>query len=269
MYLESPHTKPPLLDESVESNQACLDWLLHEVAYEHVHAARHMVGVTTGQEQQVTVVASTDTAAMWQKQFLHMPHSTLFVVPACILTPTHVTQVDPTGQHGTFVTFDTEVNVLVCVEDWVQSRGYVRLEDETHVLLVEWGGPTSIPLMPPRNHLVNFTASRDYTHISHQDLHALFAHLSFTVTLNSSSSTSCTATRLWLHPRLESHLRLFKRTATLETGDVPGLFHEVCKELAVRSLRQGVEAQQAHSVRARFHDQKRQKVGRSFLQPGC
>lgn len=216
---------PPLLCDTTDDSTDVCDWLLNDLTWNHHLVAHDMAGIATG-ERQVACVYVIDESTT-TKQLLTLPTSTCVLAPTRIISRAWVTDVDPTHAHGTFVTFCTDVRVTLCVQDWVHSHGYIRLECDTKVVQMEYGLPNAPVVMPPSCvHVCH--PMEEFEHISDDDLHALFVALSTRITE--------------MHPRLAKHARFIRRL--IDTDDEESVYHQVCVELASRSVKAGADARE-------------------------
>jgi hypothetical protein len=255
-------TKPPALDENVPDNEEFLDWFLNDIAFTHHHPKYHAIGMCTGSRNEVTVTTTYSQRRCEQKGYrsatidtsYDLPHFSFYVVPTSLLPADWAN--DQEAYHGCFMKFTSPVHVLLCVQDWVHSHGFLSLQSRDTVVLMEYGFPQA-PIFMPRADMQVLQPNEDglYGDISLQDLHSLV------VALSAHRDPSNGTYVPHLHPRLNKHLAAFGRFQHLE-GATPhaNLLHGVMRELSARYIQADAQLQDYASFSMQLPRKKRRFI---------
>lgn len=254
-------TKPPALDESVPDNEEFLDWFLNDIAFTHHHPKYHAIGMCTGARNHATVTTThsrslcrQNSASATTDDTYDLPHFSFYVVPTSILPADWVKEQEE--YNGFFMEFTSPVHVLLCVQDWVHSHGFLSLQSQDTVVLMEYGFPQA-PIFMPRSDIQALQPNGEglYGDISLQDLHSLVVAL--TAHWNPSNGTFVPR----LHPRLNKHLEAFGRFQHVE-GATPhdNLLHGVMHELSARYIQADAQLQDLASLSMQLPRKKRRFV---------
>lgn len=253
-------TKPPTLDESLPDNEEFLDWFLNDIAFTHHHPKYNAIGMCTGARNQVTLTTTHSQHLCHQNGHrsatsdpvtYDVPHFSFYVVPTSLIPADWAKEQG--GYNGLFVEFTSPVHVLLCVHDWVHSHGFLSLQTEDTVVLMEYGFPQA-PIFMPRADIQALQPNEEdlYGDMSLQDLHSLVVALSAHWDPHNSRILP------HLHPRLNKHVAAFERFIHVEGATVHGnVLHGVMRELSARYIQTDAQLQDFAAFSAQIPRKKR------------
>lgn len=253
-------TKPPAMDPSVPQNEELLDWFLNDVASCHHQPKYDAVGMCTGARNEVRLTTTHSQYACRQADYqlplteactVLVPHFTFYVLPISLFprewlekqgTPADGEE-DDYREFGQLIEFTSPVRVLLSVQDWVHSQGFLTLESTDKVVLMEYGFPHA-PIFMPTHDLewIKPNGEQLYGDISLQDLQTLVVALS-AYRYNGGRADSRDFRFLpVLHPRLNKHIEMFDRFEHVHgASKYDNVLHGVLTELSARYIQADVQ----------------------------